>query len=61
MPASTEPTQQQQPMTAESDNVIIQQPNTSEQQPEMTLRGGGEEVGCSICCGLCSCEEGCCL
>ncbi|CCE28635.1 hypothetical protein E4U22_000192 [Claviceps purpurea] len=49
-----------EPMTTESNNVITQQPNTSEQQPEMTLRGGGgEEAGCSICCGLCACEEGC--
>ncbi|KAG5963345.1 hypothetical protein E4U13_007846 [Claviceps humidiphila] len=53
MPATMEP------MTVESNNVITQQPNTSEQQPEMTLRGGGEEAGCSICCGLCACEEGC--
>ncbi|QPG96974.1 hypothetical protein C2857_005568 [Epichloe festucae Fl1] len=61
MPASAEPAQQQ-PMAVESSNVITQQPNTSEQQPDMshmTLRGG-EEAGCSFCCGLCDCEESCC-
>ncbi|KAK0383959.1 hypothetical protein NLU13_8048 [Sarocladium strictum] len=58
MPTTEEP-MQQQPMTDVEMDVVTEQPSEPQPQPEMSLRGG-EEAGCSLCCGLCSCEEGCC-
>ncbi|KAI5864707.1 hypothetical protein GGS23DRAFT_595417 [Durotheca rogersii] len=61
MPASEEP-QLQAPMemTSTSATGIVTQQPSAEPQPQMGLRGGEEEAGCEICCGLCACNEGCC-
>ncbi|KAL2201815.1 hypothetical protein CC79DRAFT_1338535 [Sarocladium strictum] len=60
MPTTNEEPTQQQPMSDVELDIVTEQPKSEPPpQPEMTLRGG-EEAGCSLCCGLCSCEEGCC-